>query len=107
MRVSEKAAMPFRYEFMGPIGTTFCTFAVPLTLYLLTFASNTGGALTLVPLHVPGWSADTALFSWRGSAAVYVWFGVQLMLHALLPAKRRLGVSEPDGKQWAYRLNGV
>ena len=99
--------MPFEYEFMGPLGTTFCTIAVPVTLYLLTLASNTGGSLTLMPLRSPGWPVGTEVFSWTGFAVVYGWVALQLALHTILPAKRRFGVVEPDGSQWPYRLNGT
>lgn len=99
--------MAFQYEFFGPIGTSVFTLTVPLVVYLLAVASSQLGSLSLFPLQFPLLPRASDLFSWTAVAVVYGWFLFQLALHMLLPAQRKLGVVEPDGQRWTYRLNGA
>jgi hypothetical protein len=97
----------FHYEFFGPLGTCFVTFVLPVVIYALSFLSNKEGCLKLYPLSLPRIDTTQNLLSWEGIALVYAWFFGHLLLHAVLPAKLKEGVTEPDGKCWLYRLNGV
>jgi hypothetical protein len=97
----------FHYEFFGPIGTFFTTFGLPVVIYALHFLSNKEGCLQLYPLSFPSIDTSQRLLSWEGIAIAYAWFFGHLLLHAVLPAKEKEGVTEPDGKCWLYRLNGV
>ena len=95
------------YEFGGPVGTLCTTLLTPAIVYALNFLSNTGGCLQLLPLSFPALDTAPRILSWQGIAVAYGWFFGQLLLHALLSAKEKTGVVEPDGTCWLYRLNGV
>ena len=105
---TERSAMgKVHYEFGGPVGTLCTTLLTPAIVYALNFLSNTGGCLQLLPLSFPALDTAPRILSWQGIAVAYGWFFGQLLLHALLSAKEKTGVVEPDGTCWLYRLNGV
>ena len=98
----------FHYEFEGPyLGPIGVILGLPAVCYLLVFACNSLGCLTLQPLQVPGFPTGMDFVTWDGIFASVGWMGLMIGLHLVLPGRLIKGVKLSNGKQLTYKLNGA
>ena len=91
------------YEFLGPLGTTFMTIGLPVTVIgLYTFCNKAG--CDLVPGQIPPWSEF-----WHPLAFLIfvIWFVFNIVIY-LSPLGRVVkGSRLRDGTTLKYKLNGI
>ena len=109
MAPAQKVKQGHHFEFFGPyLGPIGILLGLPAVCYGLVFACNASGCLSLAPqLQVPGFPAGQRFFTAEALAAVLGWFAFQLLLHVLLPGRRRQGTVLADGSRMTYKLNGA
>eukprot|EP00976_Prorocentrum_cordatum_P074495 1181538-Prorocentrum_minimum.AAC.5 len=98
----------FHYEFEGPyLGPIGVILGLPAVCYLLVFACNSSGCLTLQPLQIPGFPEGMEFVTLDGIAVSIAWMALMIGLHLVLPGARIKGVKLSTGNQLTYKLNGA
>lgn len=105
------------YEFLGPPGALFVTFATPLITYALYFGCSelSGGcppklALASIPDHISLALSDPAW--WKGlwdtqAALIYLgWYAFCVVAWAVLPGDYVEGAPLRTGEKKMYKING-
>jgi hypothetical protein len=103
------------YEFFGPPGALFITFAVPATVYALYFgcSEETGGCppTNVVPERVLAALSDVNWWKslWDTQAAlIYLgWYTFCVVSWYILPGDTVEGLTMRDGNKVKYKINGA
>jgi Delta14-sterol reductase len=107
------------FEFGGPIGTGILSVVVPLVVLLVTHEDGWSFPWISVPLlgieregGFPNILSDPvgyvwATWDWTAFAVVAGWWCLHAVLHLLLPGETILGAKLRNGKQLAYKTNGL
>lgn len=101
----ENEEKKIKYEFMGPIGTFFMIFSLPITVYYINMACRKSKCSILQVPSLPR-NLVTAFFDTEAAIIFLGWMAFQALL-ALLPVGRVVeGMPLKYGGKLKYRCNG-
>jgi hypothetical protein len=102
----------FEYEFNGPyLGPLGVMLGLPVCCYALVALCNAHSCVSVGGLRDGSWSTkqlalQQPLATVDGLTAVLAWCAALVLLHLVLPGRRKQGSVLPDGTRLTYKLNG-
>ena len=102
----------FQYEFNGPyLGPLGVMLGLPVCCYALVALCNGHSCVSVGGLRDGSWSTSQMalpqpLATVDGLTAVLAWCAALVVLHLVLPGRRKQGSVLPDGTRLTYKLNG-